>query len=84
MPQNIKLSIDRLEKIIISNKDRYKLNVTEKGEIKKKLFNQVILIVGACGSIGKKFTKQIYEMGRSKEGGVIRPVQPGGLLFGVF
>lgn len=61
MPQNIKLSIDRLEKIIISNKDRYKLNVTEKGEIKKKLFNQVILIVGACGSIGKKFTKQIYK-----------------------
>tara|TARA_B110000027_G_scaffold132862_1_gene159915 strand:- start:363 stop:1523 length:1161 start_codon:yes stop_codon:yes gene_type:complete len=61
MPQNIKLSIDRLEKIIISNKDRYKLNVTEKSEIKKKLFNQVILIVGACGSIGKKFTKQIYK-----------------------
>lgn len=61
MPHNIKLSIDRLEKIIISNKDRYKLNVTEKGEIKKKLFNQVILIVGACGSIGKKFTKQIYK-----------------------
>ena len=61
MQQNIKLSIDQLEKIIISNKDRYKLNVTEKSEIKKKLFNQIILIVGACGSIGKKFTKQIYK-----------------------
>ena len=66
MPQNIKLSIDRLEKIIISNKDRYKLNFTEKSEIKKTLFNQNILIVGACGSIGKKFTKQIYKFNFKK------------------
>jgi len=66
MQQNIKLSIDQLEKIIISNKDRYKLNVTEKSEIKKKLFNQIILIVGACGSIGKKFTKQIYKFNFKK------------------
>ena len=66
MQQNIKLSIDQLEKIIISNKDRYKLNVTEKNEIKKKLFNQIILIVGACGSIGKKFTKQIYKFNFKK------------------
>ena len=66
MPQNIKLSIDRLEKIIISNKDRYKLNFTEKSEIKKTLFNQNILIVGACGSIGKQFTKQIYKFNFKK------------------
>lgn len=66
MPRNFKFTIDQLEKEIISNKDRYKLNITEKSEIKKTLFNQNILIVGACGSIGKQFTKQIYKFNFKK------------------
>jgi UDP-N-acetylglucosamine 4,6-dehydratase len=61
MQQNIKFSIIELEKRIISNKDRYKLNVKENNEIKKTLFNQNLLIIGACGSIGKLFTKRIYK-----------------------
>ena len=61
MPKKIKFSIVELEKKIISNKDRYKLNILEKKEIKKTLFNQNLLIIGACGSIGKLFTKQIYK-----------------------
>ena len=59
MPQNIKLSINDLERIVISKNNRYKLNIKEKKEIKKTLYNQNILIVGACGSIGKLFTKNI-------------------------
>ena len=66
MLQNIKLSIPQLEKIIISNNNRYKLNLAEKNEIKKTLFNQNILIIGACGSIGKQFTKQIYKFNFKK------------------
>jgi FlaA1/EpsC-like NDP-sugar epimerase len=61
MPKKIKFSVVELEKKIISNKDRYKLNDLEKKEIKKTLFNQNLLIIGACGSIGKLFTKQIYK-----------------------
>ncbi len=61
MQQTIKFSILDLERRIISNKDRYKLNVEEKKEIKKTLFNQNILILGACGSIGKFFTKELYK-----------------------
>jgi FlaA1/EpsC-like NDP-sugar epimerase len=66
MLQNIKLSIPQLEKMIISNNNRYKLNLAEKNEIKKTLFNQNILIIGACGSIGKQFTKQIYKFNFKK------------------
>ena len=58
MPQNIKLSINDLERIVISKNNRYKLNIKEKKEIQKTLYNQNILIVGACGSIGKLFTKK--------------------------
>ena len=63
MQQTLKFSILDLERRIISNKDRYKLNIEEKMEIKKTLFNQNILIVGACGSIGKFFTKELYKFG---------------------
>ena len=66
MPQNIKLSSLELERIIISNKNRYKLNVKEKNEIKKILFKQNILIVGACGSIGRPFVKEIYKFNFNK------------------
>ena len=61
MLQTVKYSIIDLEKIIISNKDRYKLNIKEKNEIKKTLFNQNLLIIGACGSIGRLFSKEIYK-----------------------
>jgi FlaA1/EpsC-like NDP-sugar epimerase len=61
MQQNIKYSIIELEKRIISNKNRYKLNVEENEEIKKTLSGQNLLIIGACGSIGKLFTKEIYK-----------------------
>ena len=57
MPQNIKLSINDLERIVISKNNRYKLNIKEKRN-QKTLYNQNILIVGACGSIGKLFTKK--------------------------
>ena len=66
MPQNIKLSSFELERIIISNKNRYKLNVKEKNEIKEILFKQNILIVGACGSIGRPFVKEIYKFNFNK------------------
>jgi FlaA1/EpsC-like NDP-sugar epimerase len=66
MPQNIKLSIQQLEKTIISNKNKYKLNLSEKNEIKKKLFNINILIIVAFVSIGKQFTKQIYNFNFKK------------------
>ena len=59
--QNMKFSIIDLEKRIISNTDRYKLNIKENIEIKKTLFNQNILIIGACGSIGKLFAKKIFK-----------------------
>ena len=57
----MKFSIIDLEKRIISNTDRYKLNIKENIEIKKTLFNQNILIIGACGSIGKLFAKEIFK-----------------------
>ncbi len=66
MPQNIKLSSLELERIIISNKNRYKLNVKEKNEIKEILFKQNILVVGACGSIGRPFVKEIYKFNFNK------------------
>ena len=61
MSNNIKLSSVDLERIVISKKNRYKLNIKEKDEIKKKISRQIILITGACGSIGKLFVKEIYK-----------------------
>jgi len=59
MDNKIEFSISELESKIISKKNRYKLSKIEELEIKKKLSNQNILISGACGSIGKFFTKKI-------------------------
>jgi FlaA1/EpsC-like NDP-sugar epimerase len=59
--RNLKYSIIDLEKKIISNKDRYKLNIEEYKEINKTVLNQNLLIVGACGSIGKLFAFEIYK-----------------------
>jgi len=59
MKNKIEFSISELENKIISKKNRYKLTKTEESEIKKTILNQNILISGACGSIGKFFTKKI-------------------------
>ena len=59
MKKKIEFSISELENKIISKKNRYELTKIEETEIKKTLQNQNILISGACGSIGKFFTKKI-------------------------
>ncbi len=62
MQHKIQISISELEKKVISNRNRYELNIYEKREIQKKIVGQNILIVGACGSIGKIFAKKIYNL----------------------
>ena len=57
MSNNIKLSSIDLERIVISKKNRYKLNIVEKTEIKKKLSNQIILIID--GQISSKLLEVI-------------------------
>ena len=49
----------KFEKEIISNVDRFRLNFKEKQEIKKDLYNTNLLILGAAGSIGSVFTKNV-------------------------
>ena len=49
----------RLEKLLISKKNRFSTNSREKNEIKQELRDENILISGACGSIGKAFTSEI-------------------------
>ena len=51
--------IVKLEKLLISKKNRFRPNLIEKNEIKQELRNENILITGACGSIGKAFTTEI-------------------------
>lgn len=51
--------IVKLEKLLISKKNRFSPNLLEKNEIKQELRNENILITGACGSIGKAFTTEI-------------------------
>ena len=63
MRKKIEFSISELENKIISKKNRYELTKIEETEIKKTLQNQNILISGACGSIGKFFTKKILNYG---------------------
>ena len=60
MNNKIEFSIPELESKIISKKNRYQLSKLEESEVKKTLLNQNILISGACGSIGKFFTKKIF------------------------
>jgi FlaA1/EpsC-like NDP-sugar epimerase len=47
------------EKKLISNKNRFKLNTKDQSELKKDFKNSNILIIGAAGSIGSIFTKDI-------------------------
>lgn len=52
-------SIDTLEKKLISQKNKYQLSDIQRNIIKKKFFRSNILIIGAAGSIGEKFSKDI-------------------------
>ena len=52
-------SIGLLEKKIISQKNRFEIIKKEQIEIKKLFDKENILITGACGSIGRAFTKKI-------------------------
>ena len=54
-------SIDKLEKKIISEKNRYQLSNIQKNAIKKKFFKSNILIIGAAGSIGTRFSYDILK-----------------------
>lgn len=49
------------EKKIISNKDRFKLSLTDEKEIKKDFNNANIFILGAAGSIGGVFSKKVLK-----------------------
>lgn len=53
------MKIFELEKELISNKNRFKLNYNQKKELKKDFKHSIILIIGAAGSIGSKFTKEL-------------------------
>ena len=53
-------SIDTLEKELISENNKYQLSNIQKNAIKKKFFKSNILIIGAAGSIGEKFSKDIH------------------------
>ena len=56
---NKHLDIEFLEKKIISKKNRFKLNNQEKKEISKLFENKNILVIGASGSIGSKFSLEL-------------------------
>ena len=53
------LNIEFLEKKIISKKNRFKLSNQENQEIKNLFKNKNILIIGASGSIGLKFSLKL-------------------------
>ena len=46
---------------LIAIKNRFRLNKTDLNEIKEKLLNKNILITGAAGSIGKKFSQYLVK-----------------------
>lgn len=47
------------EKKIISNKNRFSLNKNQLMEIKDDLLNSTVLVIGAAGSIGSEFIKNL-------------------------
>ena len=53
------LSINFLEKKIISKKNRFEITKKELIEIKKLFSKENVLITGTCGSIGRAFAKKI-------------------------
>lgn len=54
-----KISLNYLQQKIISKKNRFKILKKEILEIEKLFVNANVLITGACGSIGKAFTKEM-------------------------
>ena len=50
-------NIEKLEKILISKKNRFKLSLAQKKEIFQKVSNKNHIIIGAAGSIGSVFSK---------------------------
>lgn len=56
------ISIEQLEKKIISKNNRFELDRSQKEETKKKFTNSNILILGAAGSIGSKFVINILKI----------------------
>lgn len=62
MKKKIFYSINSLEKKIISKKNRFDLSKEEQNEINKSFNEEIVLITGACGSIGSAFTKKILKL----------------------
>ncbi len=50
-------NIEKLEKILISKRNRFKLSFPQKKEIFQKVSNKNHIIIGAAGSIGSVFSK---------------------------
>ena len=50
-----------LEEKIISRKNRFSLNISQKKELKKIFINQNVLVFGAAGSIGSSFVLSILK-----------------------
>ena len=61
MPIKKQLELEFLEKKIISRKNRFKLDKEENNEIKKLFVNKTVLVIGASGSIGSKFSLDLID-----------------------
>ena len=60
------VTIEKLEKILISNKDRFKVDTFQRKILKNKFKSKNILVLGAAGSIGKKFTIKLIDFNFKK------------------
>lgn len=56
-----KTDVKYFEKKIISKENRFRLNSKENKEINKLFFNKTVLVVGASGSIGSKFSLNLIK-----------------------
>ena len=56
-----KTDLKFFEKKIISKENRFRLNNKENKEINKLFFNKIVLVVGASGSIGSKFSLNLIK-----------------------
>ena len=59
-------NIEKLEKILISKKNRFKLSLSQKKEIFQKVSNKNHIIIGAAGSIGSVFSKYLLSYNPKK------------------
>ncbi len=60
------INLNYYEKKIISSNNRFILSYKESKELKKNFKNSIILITGACGSIGQEISKEIIKYKFSK------------------